>query len=296
MSTRSAHNGDEAVYVPSGHDDLAHDLSALGQARRAARAVRDARSRELIRASRDDIRAMYRSGTLKLAPEELVVTTAAEFVSLLARVLKRAEMNASQLAAKTKLPRSQVYSLIKAGRDTLPTKPGQVQLFLVGCGVVAEQVGAIMHTWSKLDEQRQAARAHQASPGPAPEPMTLTAPKPIAEMTPHEIMRLMAQPRRGGTRISDFAVGDITKEMSRPRTWIPIVLTVALIVFMNIMFAERLGLGHNGFATTYIVAVSLLVPMTVSNRVLRWHLVRHCKPSGSSTGKLRRILSSATSR
>lgn len=97
-----------------------------------------------------------------LAPtsnSELHATTVAEFLELLRLVQLRSGLTLSQLSSKAGpgLPRSQAYSMLSRG--ALPTKPGQVRLFLKTCGLPEDQVDRVLQLWSALREETDRATA-----------------------------------------------------------------------------------------------------------------------------------------
>ncbi|WP_370967698.1 hypothetical protein [Amycolatopsis sp. cg9] len=85
-----------------------------------------------------------------LRPSELTPATVPEFLGTLRLVLDRSGLTAGQVAAKTSIARSSAYNLVASGRTGLPTGPGQVRLFLSGCGLRLDQVDTIMVAWTKL--------------------------------------------------------------------------------------------------------------------------------------------------
>lgn len=81
---------------------------------------------------------------------ELQATTPAEFTALLKTIQVRSKYNPTQIAQMAGLPRSQSYRLVT--RQTLPSKPEQVEAFVTVCGLSAEQVQRVMRLWSELRE------------------------------------------------------------------------------------------------------------------------------------------------
>ncbi|HEX7302173.1 hypothetical protein [Lentzea sp.] len=74
----------------------------------------------------------------------------AEFLALLKKIQVRSGLSPAKIAdrAGSKLGRSQAYSMLNRG--TLPTKPEQVRLFTVTCGLSEPQVSRVMELWTKL--------------------------------------------------------------------------------------------------------------------------------------------------
>lgn len=89
---------------------------------------------------------------------ELHAATEAAYVELMRLIQVRSGRTPSQLAAAAGpgLPRSQAYSMLR--RETLPTKPEQVRLFLTTCGLPEDQVERMLQLWSELRERSAASR------------------------------------------------------------------------------------------------------------------------------------------
>ncbi|MEU0797137.1 hypothetical protein ABZ342_44345 [Amycolatopsis sp. NPDC005961] len=95
-------------------------------------------------------------------PDELTLATVLEFVAMLRLVLKRSGLTAGQVAAKTAIARSSAYSLVSVKRTGLPVDPGQVQLFLCGCGLRHDQIDQVMRAWERLSADRRPRRGGNA--------------------------------------------------------------------------------------------------------------------------------------
>lgn len=85
----------------------------------------------------------------------------AEFTALLKLVQVRSGVNPGKIAERAGggLSRSQAYQLLNQRVRTLPTRIGQVQLFLRACGLDDHQVAQVAHLWVELKEQRVADKA-----------------------------------------------------------------------------------------------------------------------------------------
>lgn len=88
---------------------------------------------------------------------ELRAATEAEFVELLRTIQVRSGLTLPEVhrRAGRRLPRSQVYSLLRRGK--LPTKPEQVRAFVTICGMPEPQVARVMELWATLREQTELA-------------------------------------------------------------------------------------------------------------------------------------------
>ncbi|MEA5357987.1 hypothetical protein VA596_00450 [Amycolatopsis sp., V23-08] len=83
-------------------------------------------------------------------------------MAVLRLVLKRSGLTAGQISAKTSIARSSAYNLVAPARTGLPTDPGQVLLFLRGCGLQLDQVNKIMWAWERLGADRRKHRLNTA--------------------------------------------------------------------------------------------------------------------------------------
>lgn len=88
---------------------------------------------------------------LEIPDEVLRAETPVEFRELLNRIRELAGLTNGQIAAKTKIPRSQAYSLTDTNRTTLPRKPEQVREFVGACKLSPIQVGLVMSIWEQID-------------------------------------------------------------------------------------------------------------------------------------------------
>ncbi|MFI5587510.1 hypothetical protein ACIA5G_20845 [Amycolatopsis sp. NPDC051758] len=98
-----------------------------------------------------------------LTSEELALATIPEFLVMLRLVLEKSGLTAGQVAAKTSIARSSAYNLVAVTRTGLPIDPGQVRLFLSGCGLRIEQVDEVMHAWKRLGFDRRRRRSGRAA-------------------------------------------------------------------------------------------------------------------------------------
>ncbi|MFJ5988134.1 hypothetical protein [Lentzea sp. NPDC092896] len=80
--------------------------------------------------------------------DELHASTVAEFIALLRTIRLRSGLSLPKIAERAGLPRSQAYSMLSRGN--LPTKPEQVRLFVITCGLPEPQVVQVMELWTKL--------------------------------------------------------------------------------------------------------------------------------------------------
>ncbi len=100
---------------------------------------------------------------LEIDSDRIRADTPAEFRQLLDYIRVRAGLTPSQIAIKTKIPRSQAYNMVTATRTTLPSKPDQVRAWVEACKLAPVQVGLVMDLWSKLDQQAREQAAGRAS-------------------------------------------------------------------------------------------------------------------------------------
>ena len=205
---------------------------------------------------------------VQLMPEELDAANGLEFVGLLQEVLERSGMTGGQVAAKTGIGRSSVYRLVEKGRTGLPTKPEQVTRFLCGCGLQKRQVISVMRLWDELDAARP------APTGTSSTPIVPAAPAPITTLSPREIVHHMRAKK--GTRLTDFAVADITRELAKPRTLAPILLTAAILFSWHYLTTANVVDDVFDMWANWPVLAAL--ELLVATQILRWRLHRTVAP------------------
>jgi hypothetical protein len=101
---------------------------------------------------------------LELPSEQLTASTPAQFSQLLNRVMTAADLRASEVAIKAKIPRSQAYSMVSGNRTALPSKPEQVRAFVKACGLNPVQATTVIDLWAKLDQQARELAVEVARP------------------------------------------------------------------------------------------------------------------------------------
>jgi DNA-binding SARP family transcriptional activator/tetratricopeptide (TPR) repeat protein len=93
---------------------------------------------------------------LRLPQDQLYAATRADFAHVLRRVLIEAGLGPAQLAKASGIPRSQIYYLIDATRESLPRKEEQIRGFLEACGLVPYQAEFVLTQWRALGLHRKA--------------------------------------------------------------------------------------------------------------------------------------------
>jgi hypothetical protein len=92
---------------------------------------------------------------LQLKPDELVVTTATDLHKLLNLIKTRAGLSYGQIAAKTGVSRSQVFSLMSAKRSTFPRKREQIEQLVTACWLSPAHVDLVIELWVKVKAQHK---------------------------------------------------------------------------------------------------------------------------------------------
>jgi hypothetical protein len=101
-----------------------------------------------------------------LHDSELLIRNPADLARVFQLVLDRAGLTAGQLAIKTKISRSQIYNLKKAGTTAVPRSAEQVSKYLLTCGMAPRQVQLVLERWHVLDVLRRQGRKPEV---PVPE-------------------------------------------------------------------------------------------------------------------------------
>uniref|UniRef100_UPI003F492B75 AfsR/SARP family transcriptional regulator n=1 Tax=Amycolatopsis sp. CA-096443 TaxID=3239919 RepID=UPI003F492B75 len=94
----------------------------------------------------------------------LSAATRAEFAHVLRRVMTASGLGPAKTARASGIPRSQIYYLIDAERDSLPRKEEQLRAFLHACRLAPYQVEFVLTQWRALSLHRKAFGGQQIPP------------------------------------------------------------------------------------------------------------------------------------
>jgi hypothetical protein len=112
---------------------------------------------------------------LELPSEQLTASTPGQFCQgVLGGIMAAKGLTASQVAIKAKIPRSQAYNMVSAGRGKLPSKRDQVRAFVEACDLAPVQVALVLDLWDKLMRQAREQADEASRPATARDSGSMT--------------------------------------------------------------------------------------------------------------------------